>query len=259
MQFAVLFSGSSGNSSYVRVGDDVYLIDAGVSTKRLLAALAEHNIDAQQIKAVFLTHEHSDHIAGLRVLCDKYNIPLYTNEQTFNHIPVKSRPVSSQVIFMEHNFLYLDQLYIKTVPISHDAKDGLGYVFETNNKKVVYLTDTGYVSEAVKHEIAGADGYIIESNHDPELLLQSAYPWHVRQRILSDQGHLSNESCGYLLANIISTSTRFVVLAHLSENNNLAELALKTVENILVEKQVRNGLEQLCVAYQDRRTAIFTV
>lgn len=237
MEYTVLYSGSSGNCAYVREEDAVMLIDAGVSGKRIKEGLSTHHIALEQVAGILLTHEHSDHVLGLKQLVDRHNISLYTNQKTYNAIPEKYRPQNLEnVQFIQETFSHpAFSLSVHGLPISHDVVDGRCYIFENADSKIVYLTDTGYVPEKYYDKLRNANGYIIESNHEPELVLQSRYPWHIQQRILSDKGHLSNADCAILLQNIIGEKTKYVTLAHLSEENNRADIAYNRISHALKE------------------------
>ena len=239
MEFTVLYSGSSGNCSYVKEDGKVFLIDAGVSGKRIRDALGEHDIRIEQVAGVFLTHEHSDHVTGLKQMIDRFNVPLFTNERTYAAIPEKYRPQTRENIkFVQGIFKpEYTALTIEGLPISHDVVDGRFYIFDNKKNRVVYLTDTGYVNERLYQQITNADGYIIESNHEPELVLQSRYPWHIQQRILSDKGHLSNADCATLLQRIVGDSTKHITLAHLSEENNRSDIAYNRTVSALKQVQ----------------------
>jgi len=235
LEYAVLYSGSSGNCAYIKENNAILLIDAGVSLKRIKDGLAAHGCELTQVKGVLLTHEHTDHVVGLKQLVDRHNIKLYTNELTLNAIPEKYRPINSAYIsFMSEVFTIPSFSFeIIGLPISHDVASGRFYIFENTESKLVYITDTGYIPEKYYDKVRNASGYIIEANHEPELVLQSRYPWHIQQRILSDKGHLSNSDCANVLQHIVGERTKFVTLAHLSEDNNRADIATNRIRHAL--------------------------
>ena len=240
VEFSVLYSGSSGNCSYIKINNQVFLIDAGVSCKRIFSALASHDILPEQIAGILLTHEHTDHVIGLKQLVDRFAIPLYTNEPTLLAINDKYRPQNMQDIhFFVDDYLLLAELAVRidAYPISHDVEDGRFYVFENHQWKFVYLTDSGYVPEKYYDALRNANGYIIESNHEPELVMQSRYPWHIQQRIISDKGHLSNQDSSLLMQKIIGERTKNIVLAHLSEENNRPDIAYNRMINALLDSE----------------------
>jgi phosphoribosyl 1,2-cyclic phosphodiesterase len=237
LEYAVLYSGSSGNCSYIKEDDAILLIDAGVSCKKIKDGLAAHGLALAQVKGVLLTHEHTDHVVGLRQLVDRHGITLYTNEATLGAIAEKYRPTTMDAIcFITDAFTHPSFSFnITGLPISHDVVAGRFYIFENEASKLVYITDTGYLPEKYYDAVRNANGYIIESNHEPELVLQSRYPWHIQQRILSDKGHLSNEACASVLQHVVGERTRFVTLAHLSEDNNRSDIAANRITSALAQ------------------------
>lgn len=255
--YAVLYSGSSGNCAYIRINDDVLLIDAGVSCKKIKEGLLQHHITLDQVKGILLTHEHADHVAGLKQLVDRHHIMIYTSKATYEAITPKYQPLEQDHIYWltEQTLqLFESKWHISKFPISHDVVDGCFYTVEHNDIKLVYLTDTGYVSQKLYEDITNAQGYVIESNHEPDLVLQSKYPWHIRQRILSDKGHLSNQDCVQVLEQIIGSKTQSITLAHISEENNRVDLAYNRVLALLERLQRpdivltvahKNNIEQL--------------
>jgi len=237
LEYAVLYSGSSGNCSYIREDDAILLIDAGVSAKRIKEGLAAHGLNLEQVQGILLTHEHTDHVVGLKQLVDRHGITVYTNEGTLGAIAPKYRPTKTEaIVFMPETFKHpAFSIEITSLSISHDVVDGRFYIFENEASKLVYITDTGYVPEKYYEQMSNADGYIIESNHDPDTLMNSRYPWHIRQRILSDKGHLSNADCGNVLRHIVGRRTQVVTLAHLSEENNRPDTAANNVNNVFAK------------------------
>lgn len=251
MEYAVLYSGSSGNCAYVQEGEHVLLIDAGVSCKRIKEGLSSYGIELEQVQGVLLTHEHVDHVVGLKQLVDRYHISLYTNQQTYEAIPEKYRPLeTNHVVFTADAFQPPQfSLEVKALPISHDVVAGRFYIFENEKSKLVYITDTGYLAEKYYDAIANAHGYIVEANHDPEMLLQSRYPWHIQQRIRSDKGHLSNSDCAVLLQHIVGADTQHVTLAHLSEENNRPDTAYNLIKHAM--KQINRAEITISVATKE--------
>ncbi|GBU11116.1 metallo-hydrolase [Erysipelotrichaceae bacterium] len=235
MKYTVLYSGSSGNCAFIKIADKCILIDAGVSCKKITMGLENHRINLNQVEAIMLTHEHTDHVLGLRQLVDKHNIKLYTTRKTYYAIAGKNRPESLEnIVFMEQTTLFpsLD-LKVECLPISHDVVEGLYFIFYWGHVKFVYLTDSGYIPEKHHEKIMNADGYVIESNHEPELVLKSRYPWNIQHRILSDKGHLSNQDCALLLQKVVGNRTKNVILAHISEEANRPDLAYSRTREAL--------------------------
>lgn len=233
MRFTVLASGSKGNTTLIETQDEKYLIDAGLSAKKTMMLLAEREMTIDSIKGIFVTHEHGDHVGGIRVLCDRYQVPIYIHPQTFAALKENHRPKNQErVHFIEPGSHQIGLFKVEAFPLSHDVAYMLGFSFHVAEKKLVYVTDSGYVNQQLHAQLADADAYIFETNHDPEMVRMSGYPFSVQQRILSDVGHLSNEDSAMVLAKLIGPKTQHVILAHLSQENNTPELAQLTVERV---------------------------
>lgn len=234
MYIQVLASGSKGNVIYLQFKDQRFLIDVGLSYKQLKTLALEHGIDLHTLSAVFITHEHTDHVKGLRTFHNKHpQIPIVLSVGTFQGLKSEVKEKVENIHYIEASEIrQLDGLCkVEAFALSHDANEPLGYIFYYEDIKVVVLTDTGYVSGSVKERIKGADVYVFEFNHDPELLMHSHYPWHIKQRILSNKGHLSNADAAYIIEEVIDVNTHHVLFAHMSESNNLKEL----VEDVVVK------------------------
>lgn len=233
MRLLSIASGSSGNCIYV--GDDTthILIDAGISGKRIEAGLAKADISPKELDAIFVTHEHIDHIAGIGVLSRRYEIPIYATSGTIAGIQgCKSvgsiDPDLYQQIHRQEN-VSIGSLLVKARPISHDAADPVCYRVENGKHSVAVMTDTGCYTEEMAANLRNLDAVLLEANHDIRMLQVGPYPYPLKQRILGDRGHLSNEACGRLLSDILHDDTRQVLLGHLSKENNMPELALEAV------------------------------
>ncbi len=225
-----LFSGSSGNSYYIGSSQSGILIDAGKSAKKIETALSENSFDIKNVKAIFVTHEHSDHIQGLRVLASRHKIKVYSSLGTIEELYEKeliNNKVDISPITLDG--IEIDNMRITPFRISHDCCEGFGYVVETSDgRKTGFATDTGYISNDIKSSLNGCDTIVIESNHDVGMLQNGIYPYILKRRILSDIGHLSNEVCADSLADFVRNGTTRFILAHLSRENNFPELALQT-------------------------------
>lgn len=230
-----LFSGSRGNSYYITSSGRGILIDAGRSAKQIEKALADNSIEPRSIEGIFVTHEHSDHIKGVRVLASKYGINVYATQGT-----LQSMEMSGNLSPEKFNSYIINSgaevagMIIKSFRISHDCAEGVGYTVETSDgRKVSLATDTGFITEEIKSAVKGSDIIVIESNHDVNMLLNGGYPYILKRRILSDKGHLSNESCSEFLPELVrSGATRFL-LAHLSKENNMPQIALQSARCVL--------------------------
>ena len=240
MIFCSLYSGSSGNSMFISSGNAKILIDAGLPGKSIDKALKDIGQNPEELDAIFVTHEHSDHVKGIGVLSRKYDIPIYANELTWKAMPSSIGNIKEHNIkLMSEAHASIKDLDIVSFEIPHDSALAQGYAVYHGNKKVAIATDLGHYSEAVKKSIEDADVVLIESNHDVEMLKFGPYPYPLKRRVLSDFGHLSNDDCGKAIADMIDGIKRKrVILGHLSKTNNYPELAYQTVVNILREKDI---------------------
>jgi len=234
MKIVVLGSGSKGNSTFIDFGTKKILIDVGFSYKQIKERLELIKVDPKEIDAVFITHDHSDHTYGLKVFLKKVKPYLYITKEVEQYILEEQY---EQSVYLTDE-MFLDDIFIKVIPTSHDALTANGYLFEYNNENVVYLTDTGYLNHRNFIYLKDKEYYIFESNHDTEKLINGPYPEYLQRRILSDKGHLSNELCAGYLSRLIGPNTKKVILAHISESNNDPTLALETNLKILKENEV---------------------
>ncbi len=244
LQFSVLASGSTGNAFYIEAGETKLLVDAGLSGKQIEKQFIEIEKNISEITGILVTHEHSDHIKGLGVLARRYNLPIYANAKTWDAmLPKIGKITTDQKFHFEANQIKtFNQLDVESFSVSHDAVDPMFFTFHYNNQKIALVTDLGYVSERIKKTIEGANAYIFEANHDINMLQMSHYPWSVKQRILGDSGHISNEDSGLALSEIISNDTERVYLAHLSQDNNMKDLARMSVDQVLQERGINLDL-----------------
>lgn len=237
LKFCSLSSGSSGNCYLVGSDSTYILIDAGISAKKITDGLSSLNLMPQDISGILLTHEHSDHIKGIDVLCKKYGLPVFTNEKTFMELKnlCKNWEKTTFSIFTNNESFSVGDLQVKAFPVYHDAADTVGFSVMHQNSKICTATDTGCVTDDIIQELSSADLIILEANHDEDILKMGRYPWFLKQRILSDHGHLSNEAAGEVIAKIMQQDSkqRRFLLAHLSKENNFPEMAYQTILNIL--------------------------
>lgn len=231
MRLCPLCSGSSGNSTYVGASDKCgVLVDIGKSTKQIEILLKKNNIDINNIKSIFITHEHVDHISGIKVFTKKYGTKIYGSEGTINALKLKgilTESVDYEIIYDRE--IDLGFISVKPFYTSHDCSQGTGYVLMApNGKKTAVCTDLGYISSKVKQSVLGCDSILIESNHDVKMLQNGPYPYHLKRRILSEIGHLSNDTCSEFLPELVEHGARDIIISHLSEKNNIPELAYQT-------------------------------
>ncbi|MCM3758027.1 MBL fold metallo-hydrolase [Sporosarcina aquimarina] len=235
MRFSILASGSTGNSIYIENDSGAYLVDAGLTAKRIEAQLAKIGRSMKDVNAIFVTHEHSDHIKGVGVLARKHGVPIYANQKTWQAMDGLVGDISLEQRFqfdMEtvHSF---GSISIESFAVSHDSVDPMFYVFHEDDRKLAIITDTGYVSDRMKGIIKSADSFVFESNHDVGMLQMGRYPWSVKRRILSDVGHVSNEDAAIAMNDVIEQKETQIYLSHLSRDNNMKDLARMSVEQTL--------------------------
>ncbi|MFA6849666.1 MAG: MBL fold metallo-hydrolase [Selenomonadaceae bacterium] len=234
MQVSVLASGSKGNSTFVEMDGMRVLIDAGISARRIKKSLDEINVNVADLDGIFLTHEHRDHISGLTTLSKQYHLPIFTRKDTFQSMYCVDT-IPTECFNEVGDAMRLGSLAIGAFNISHDAADPVGYTLQGSEGKCTVATDLGFVTSSVQAAIDNSDVLVLEANHDPEILKNGSYPWGLKQRILSNRGHLSNSDAAWALVRMKKNHTR-VFLAHLSAENNRPKLARDTICNIL-EKQ----------------------
>jgi len=232
MKIKVLASGSKGNSTLIRTDKINILIDCGVTYQYLANELASIGISPKNLDVILITHTHSDHIKGLAALVKKTGIKVFILEEMLEEIKNK---VPYENINYYTNPLYLEDVKIDLIRISHDV-EGVGFIIESNNKNLVYITDTGYINRKYFPKMKNKNIYVIESNHDEKMLMEGPYPYILKQRVISDHGHLSNNTTANYLNEIVGDRTNKIILAHISENNNTPELAYNTTRDILKEK-----------------------
>lgn len=233
MRLAPIASGSSGNSIYVGNDNTHILIDAGISGKRVVEGLNDLELTLNDIEGILVTHEHSDHISGLGVLSRKQEIPIYATKDTIDAIlRVKSLGKINPSIFREieaDSPFCINDIEINPIKISHDAVDPVAYAMRDGEKKMAVLTDLGCYDDYTISRIKDMDVIMIEANHNVNMLQVGPYPYYLKQRILGNKGHLSNELCGQLLSEVVHDNLKEIILGHLSKENNHEELAFETV------------------------------
>lgn len=235
MRMMSIASGSSGNCIYVGTDNTHLLIDDGISKKKVLEGLQKLNIKAEDINAVLITHEHDDHIKGLGVFERHSNTPVYSTKKVINYIktytPLGKMPEGVYHSFTAGDTFKIRDITITTTPVSHDAADPVAYVFSDGKKKTGVITDLGVYDDRIVKAFSGLDCMLIEANHDVNMLLSGKYPYYLKQRILGERGHLSNELCGKLLSELLNEKIEHLLLGHLSKENNFPDLAFETVKN----------------------------
>ncbi len=229
-KFCPLFSSSTGNSIYIGGGDDAILIDVGMSAKQIEQSLWNIGVDADSIRNIFITHEHSDHVKGLKVFTKKHKSRVIMTQGTYEAL-VKTDALDNvnECAILTPDGVDVGCMLIKSFATSHDAKESCGYTIElSNGRKIAVATDLGIMTDTVFNAIQGSDLVMLESNHDVNMLQCGGYPYILKRRILGAKGHLSNDDCASTLAKLIKTGTTRFFLGHLSRENNVPQLAYQT-------------------------------
>ena len=249
-----LSSGSSGNSVYIGCGDTNILIDAGRSAKAMVELLAEINLKITDINAIFITHEHIDHVSALKVLISRHKIPVYMVWESFDNLGGDYKSALGEVInfISPKDSVKIGSLQINCYATPHDSKASVGYIIkhigEKTRKAVGVATDIGHMTKEIIEAMCGCKVIYIESNHDPEMLKNSSYPAQVKQRIKSKVGHLSNKECAEILPYLIKNGARKIILYHLSGENNTKDLAVKEARKTILDARLNVGTVYLGVA-----------
>lgn len=251
MKFKTLASGSKGNCSIVLCNETKIIIDIGISYLTLKRKVENSGIDISEFSILLITHSHSDHVKGLESFIKHTNVKIGMTRimyQEFENIIPQNR-----ILYLEEKNI-LNDVYIELIHTSHDTPSSYGYIISYNNKSLVYVTDTGYINRKYLNIMKFKDIYLIESNHDEEMLMNGKYPPFLKQRVLSDKGHLSNRTTAEYLEKIIGENTKYILLAHLSEENNTEEKALTATKN-----KIKNQDIKILIAKQNEESPMIEV
>jgi len=265
MKLCSIASGSSGNCIYVGSDTTHLLVDTGISKKRIEQGLNELQLSGEDIHGILITHEHSDHIQGLGVFLRKYKVPVYASAGTMRGIRASKTlgKLPDEMLFEVPNdqTFTIGDIDVDPFAISHDANEPYGYRFVHNDKCIAVATDLGVYDEYIVEKLSGLDAILLEANHDVHMLEVGPYPYPLKRRVLSDHGHLSNELTGRLLCDILHEDMKYIVLGHLSKENNYPNLAYETVklELTLGTEQYEGHTVDMSVAPRDEVSRIFTV
>lgn len=251
MKVQMISSGSKGNCAIILSEDANIIIDAGISYITLKKKLEENSLSFDIFDAILITHCHKDHTSGLSSIIKHSTINAYVPEKMFDSI--KEYIPYARCNFIDDEF-NINSLAIELIHTSHDAPSSVGFLINSNEKKMCYITDTGYINRKYLSKMVGLDCYVIESNHDEVMLMDGPYPRFLKERVISDKGHLSNITTAKYLKKIIGNNTKNIVLAHLSETNNTEELALKTVRAHVPDERIN-----IIVANQHKVSALIEV
>lgn len=259
MQIHVLASGSTGNATLIQMAGANILVDAGISARRIKNALAAVDTAVEDLDAILVTHEHRDHVAGLPTLSRKYGLPIYARPAAWQAMDGDGigSGIAGECRRELAASLDIGALKIEPFSLSHDAADPVGFSFFYRHEKCSLATDLGFVTETAKKGLAFADALVLEANHDIDLLKQGNYPRFLKQRILSNRGHLANTDTGWTLARLPRKSHCHVFLAHMSQENNRPELAEATVAGILREQGCEIGRDITIALTHPDQTASF--
>jgi phosphoribosyl 1,2-cyclic phosphodiesterase len=247
MRICVLGSGSNGNATFVEHGSTRLLIDAGLRAKEIAIRLFQIGIDPATLGGIFISHEHNDHMEGAAPLSRKFKIPVFMSPRALDHSSfalhhVQNIPIVSDIPIQIGSFV------VTPFSTPHDSVDPLGFALRAGSSRVCVVTDIGFISENIRARISNCDLLVIESNHDLEMLKTGPYPWSLKQRVMSNFGHLSNEALAYFLAEYFDGSERKVILTHLSRQNNHPQIAYVSAMRALERKSKNTDLH---VSLQD--------
>lgn len=232
MEINIFSSGSKGNCALLRSENTAVLLDAGISARRIAAYLSRLHMSIEDIDGILLTHEHTDHVRGLKTLLKKRAVPVYTRAKTFRALPCFGDIPAESCRVLKSDAVAIGDISVQPFSISHDAADPVGYTISCGSCKITSATDLGFVSSAAKQSMEGADALILEANHDLNMLQNGSYPWRLKQRILGRCGHLSNAAAGAALS-CLQIKPENIILAHLSEKNNTPALAAATLRSFM--------------------------
>lgn len=262
IKFCSLSSGSSGNCQYIETENSRILIDAGFSGKRIESLLSSIGVCPTTLDGIFVTHEHIDHTKGVGVFSRRYDLPIYANNNTWIGMNNTIGKISEKntKVFKTEEFLDIKDITINPILINHDALEPVGYVLFYKKVKISIITDTGWVNDNMIEKIKNSNFYLMESNHDVNMLKYGNYPWSLKQRILSQHGHLSNDDAADVLGEVLSGNGETVLLGHLSQDNNRPDLAFKTVRDSIMSL----GLDvdrDMCLelSFRQKATKIYTL
>ena len=261
-EFISLYSGSSGNSSVVRCGERYLIVDMGKGVRTTGAALKALDLNVSDCAGILVTHEHIDHIRGVGVLARKYGMEVYASPGTWAAMADKvgEIPARQRCEFTPDEDFYIDRVNVLPFSIPHDAAQPTGFALSCGGRKVSVLTDLGHTTKELLTRVEGSDVLLLEANHDVQMLTDGSYPERLKRRILSGKGHLSNDACGRALTELLGIGVPNVYLGHLSEENNVPELAYSTVARMVEDFGAHVGRDvQIRMTYPNRAAEAFSL
>lgn len=262
LRFCPLFSGSSGNALYLGCEGTHLLIDAGMSGAKVSSEMERIGISPKDLNGILVTHEHSDHIAGVGILSRKYDIPIYANAGTWDAMRGKLGNISDKnvMLFDTGSDFHVGSLDVMPFATPHDAAEPVGYSFYAGRNKLSIATDLGTVKESWLKHLEESDLVLLESNHDVDMLKAGRYPYELKRRILGTKGHLSNDSAGKAAVELVRRGVRTIILGHLSGENNFPELAYQSVSSMLQLEGIEPGRDvMLSVASRDGASGMYVI
>lgn len=261
MKFCALFSGSSGNAIFIRSGKTGILLDAGLSGKSIVQALLSIDENPADMSAILVSHEHSDHCKGVGILSRRFNVPVYASGGTWKGMARSIGPVedSCRCVFSADTCFGIGDIEVSSFGIPHDACEPTGFSFLAENSKVTVATDIGHLSKRLLKQLEGSDVLLIEANHDVDMLTTGSYPWPLKERILGNYGHLSNELAGDAVVHAANSGTRHFFLGHLSAENNTPAKALAAVKDKIAQSGCRERDLSLVLADRHQRSEVLFI
>ena len=256
--FCSLYSGSSGNSSFVETPNTKLLIDAGVSSKKIETALKSIDVDPSSLDGILITHEHTDHVQGLGTFSRKFDLPVFVNSKTLDAMPKQKDKIPEKNIktFEVNDKFSINDLDIKSFSIPHDAANPCGFSILKGDKKISIATDIGHMTNSIIKNLEESLFVLLEANYDPEVLRCSSYPFNLKSRIAGPTGHLSNEMAGKTISYLLKSGLKNAILGHLSKESNFPELAYQTVVDELISNNYDENALSLLVAPRDEHSKI---
>ena len=254
MKTCILSSGSKGNVTYLETSSNKYLLDIGRNKKYIVDNLKEIGVKPSEIDYILISHTHDDHISGLETFIKSYHTKVCVTERMLNNIAFLKSYDNLEIYDDNMNF---GEDLIESIKSSHDSEDSRCFIISDGLKSLCYITDTGYINQKYFKKLSNHDIYLFESNHDVEMLTNGPYPQWLKQRVLSDKGHLSNVAAGVYLSKFIGEKTKNIVLIHLSETNNTPKLALKTTKEVFDEYEIK--FKNIICASQNEKSEVIEV